>query len=181
MKNMIFDAFTSVASFLKRLPVARILVVFLASCLLLTTTACNTDSPDVVGTGSYDKRINQPTGLREYSDRADQKSRPDLNSYNDYGTYGTSKNDDRGIAEQTKERVRQADRNVEKAIESPKDYARNYREGAPLDERVRNLSEDVGSAAKQFQEDFAKGTKENVRNLKSNADKAGQNIQDAAS
>jgi hypothetical protein len=158
----------------KSLRIERALVIILAGVLVLVTTACNPNSPSAVGTGSYNERIGQPQGLHEFTDRPDGKSRPDLSSYRDNDARDTN-------AARTKARdlSRRADQNVGK-VQSPQDFAESYREGAPINERVRNLSEDVGGAAQQFGEDFSKGAQENLRNLKGNVDKAGRNIQQTA-
>lgn len=158
-------------SALKSLQIGRALVIILAGVLVLVTTACNPSSPQVSGTGTYHERVGQPQGLHEFTDRPDGKSRPDLSSYRDNDARDTN-------AARTKARdlSQRADRNVGK-VQSPQDFVESYREGAPINERVRNLSEDVGGAAKQFGEDFSQGAQENLRNLRGNVDKAGRNIQ----
>lgn len=174
MINKISNWTANIASALKQFRLERVLIIVLAGVLVLTTTACSPDSPSVSGTGSYNSRRGQPTGLREYTDRSDGKSRPDVGSYddNDYRDTASSRAKARDISEK-------ADRNAQK-VNSPGEFAESYRQGTPLDQRVRNLSDDVGSAAKQFGEDVSEGTQKNFRNLSNNADKVKQNTQETA-
>lgn len=174
MSNMNKNLFDRVASAIKQLGFQKIVIAALASILLLTTTACNVDSPSASGTGSYNERVGQPTGLREYTDRADGKNRPDVSSYNDNDYRATT-----SANAKAKTLEKRADQNANK-VNSVGDYVDSYRSGKPFPERVRDLSEDVGDAAKQFGEDAAKGTQENARNLKANAEKVKQNAQETA-
>lgn len=172
MKNS--NVFDSMSNLVKRLHLERVLIIVLASVLLLVTTACNTNSPSVSGTGSYQERAGQPTGIREYTDRADNKSRPDVSSYSDNDARDTASA--RARAKALSDR---AERNVQK-VQDPGDLVEEIREGTPIQERVRNLTNNLGEATEQFKEDFATGARENTRNLKTNADKAGRNVQRAA-
>lgn len=172
MKNS--NVFESVSTFVKRLRLERVLIIVLASVLLLTTTACNPSSSNVSGSGSYQERAGQPTGIREYTDRADNKSRPDMNSYSDNDARDTASA--RAKAKALSDR---AERNVQK-VQDPGDLVEEIREGTPIQERVRNLTNNLGEATEQFKEDFATGTRENTRNLKTNTDKAGRNVQRTA-
>ncbi|NJR63628.1 MAG: hypothetical protein HC769_35530 [Cyanobacteria bacterium CRU_2_1] len=174
--NKILNSASHVFSNFKNAWLGRIFIVVLAGFLMFSSTACSPNSPNVSGTGSYRERVGQSEGLREYTDRADGRKRPGMDSYNEYGEYGSGHS--RGLDANTKALVDRAEQNNRKAIRSPEDYARNYREGAPLDARVRNLTEDAKDSAQQFKEDVAKGTEENLRNLRSNVDKAGRNIQE---
>lgn len=174
MSNMNTNLFDRIANAVKQFGLQRIVVAVLASILLITTTACNVESPSASGTGSYHERVGQPNGLREYTDRADAKNRPDLSSYNDNDYRATTAAESRAKALE-----KRADQNANK-VNSVGDYVESYRTGKPLPERVRDLSEDVGDAAKQFGQDAAKGTQENVRNLRTNTEKAKQNAQETA-
>lgn len=159
--------------FFKGIQLGRVFIIALVGILVLVTTACSPNSPEVSGTGSYHERVGQPQGLHEFTDRADGKSRPDMSSYRDNDARDTT-------ATQAKARdlSRRAERNVQK-VQSPQEFVEEYREGTPLPERTRNVTERVGKAAQQFGEDVSEGTQENLRNLRGNAEKAGQNIQEA--
>jgi hypothetical protein len=91
MNRFISNASATLTDLFSRLRLDRILAIMLAGFLALSTVACNPSSPSVSGVGgSYTEKVSQPTGLREYTDRADGKSRPDFETYSD----GTN---DRGI------------------------------------------------------------------------------------
>lgn len=171
LKDNLFNRATQIAAALKNIRVERLLILVFAGILVLTTTACNPSSPSVSGVGSYHERVGQPQGLREYTDRADGKSRPDVSSYKDNDYRSTSAADARA-----QDLTKRADRNAHK-VQNPQDFAESYRQGTPVQERVRNLSDDIGSSAKQFGEDVSKGTQENLRNLRGNVDKAKQNAE----
>lgn len=180
MNNKISEA---MSDFIKRLRLERILIVVLAGVLLLVTTACNPsssnvsskpNSPSVSGPGDYHERAGQPIGIREYTDRADKKSRPDMDSYSDNDSRDTA-----AVRARAKELSDRAERNVQK-VQSPGEFVEEYKAGTPIQERVRNIADDIGESAEQFKEDFAAGARENTRNLKANTDKAGRNIQRTA-
>lgn len=169
--NSVFD---TVSNFVKRLRLERVFILVLASVLVLVTTACNPGSPSASGGGNYQERAGQPTGIREYTDRADNKSRPDVSSYRDNDARDTASA--RAKAKALSDR---AERNVKK-VQDPGDLVGEIREGTPIQERVRNLTNNLGEATEQFKEDFATGTRENTRDLRSNVDKAGRNVQRTA-
>lgn len=171
MTNKVLNGLNNIVSVFKQFRLERIFIVFVAACLVLVTTACSPDSPRASGTGSYNERVGQPNGLREYTDRADNKSRPDLSSYQDKTSRDSSAT--RAKANELSQRARE---NVKK-VQSPGEFVEEYREGRPLGARTRNVLEDVGEAAENLGEDFAEGTRENVGNLKANADKAAKNAQ----
>lgn len=84
MNQLMSNAIATVTSFFNQFRVERLLIVLLAGCLVLFTTACNPPSPSASGVGgSYTEKVTQPTGLREYTNRADNKSRPDAATYKD--------------------------------------------------------------------------------------------------
>jgi predicted small secreted protein len=178
MSNFFAGVSVSISSFLKRIRLEQILVVLLAGVLVLATTACNPDSPRSSGSGSYGERVGQPSGAREFSGRADAKNRPDLNTYNDYGKYGSG--DDSGLPAKAKELVRNADRNANRQIQDPGDLIENIREGKPFDQRVKDLSDRVGNRAEQFGEDVSEGAQKNFRTLQENVDSTGRTVKRAA-
>lgn len=171
MNNRISEAMSNIV---KRLRLERVLIIVLAGVLFLVTTACSPNSPSVSGAGEYHERAGQPTGIREYTDRADSKARPDMSSYSDNDARDTA-----SARARAKELSDRAERNVQK-VQNPGELVDEIRAGTPIQDRVRNLAGDVGESAEQFKEDFAAGTRENTRNLKSNADKAGRNVQRTA-
>jgi hypothetical protein len=178
MSNFFSGIFASVSSFIKRIRLQQIFIVVLASVLIFGTTACNPSSPKVSGTGSYNERVGQPSGAREFSGRADGKDRPDLSTYNDYGKYGSG--NDSGLPQKAKELIKNADQNASRQIQDPGDLVENIRAGKPLDQRVRDLSERVGNQAEEFSEDVAEGAQKNFKTLQQNVDSAGRTVQRTA-
>lgn len=166
--------FNTMSNAVKRFRLERVVIVVLAGILFLTTTACSPNSPSVSGTGEYHERAGQPTGIREYTDRADNKSRPTVGSYSDNDARDTA-----SARARAKELSDRAERNVSKTRNAG-DVLESYREGKPVQDRAKDLAKDVGDAANQFKEDFAQGARENTRNLRTNADKAGRNLQQTA-
>ncbi|MBD2251113.1 hypothetical protein [Nostoc parmelioides] len=70
-----------------------------------------------------------------------------------------------------------AKRNVdEKGIDSTEQYVRNYRQGTPFGERVKNLGEDIGSSAEEVREGVVKGTQRGLENIKENTQNAGEDL-----
>jgi hypothetical protein len=171
MTNKVLSGLNNIVSVFKQFRLERIFIVVLAGCLVLVTTACSPNSPSVSGSGSYNERVGQPNGLREYTDRADNKSRPDLSSYQD-----KTARDSSATQAKAKELSQRARENV-KQVQSPGEFVEEFQEGRPLGERTRNVLDNVGEAVENFKDDAAEGTRENADRLKATADKAGKNAQ----
>lgn len=147
----------------------RVLAVVIAGVLLVVTTACaNPPAPTVSGTGSYTERRGQQTEL--YAPV--QKPKGGMNQYED--TEPTV--DNKATKTEAKALVDRAKSNLRKSIDDPKDYARNYRDGAPLDERVERLTDDVTSSIKETGEDVVEGTQRGLRNIRENTQDAGKEV-----
>lgn len=160
-------------SWLKSIRLERIVAVFLASILLMVTTACNNGvqakTADDVKASNLRKEV--PSGA---------VSSPYEGGMNDYSDVDPRKNSTEANAK-AKGLVDNAQRNIdEKSIDSPEQYVENYRSGTPLDQRVRNLGEDIGESAKDVTNQAAKGQKENARNIQ-NATQSAANKADQAS
>jgi hypothetical protein len=173
LHSNVLDGLNRAVAVFKQIKLVRAFIVVMAACLVFVTTACSPNSPEVSGSGSYNERVGQPNAVREYTDRADNKARPGINSYQD-----KTSRDANATRAKAKELSQRARENV-KQVQSPGEFAEEYREGPSLGARTRNVAEDVGEAAENFKEDFAKGARENVKNLKVNADKAGRNVENA--
>ncbi|WP_413167363.1 hypothetical protein ACL6C3_11815 [Capilliphycus salinus ALCB114379] len=154
---------------IKSISLKSILTVALAAVLLVVTTACgnaNPPSPKITGSGEYHSskapskelyapvQSNKSGGMYPYEDMDTEPS-----------NYTKRKAD---------ELVNNAKKNVSK-VNSPQEFARNFNEGTPLDERVKNLTEDVSESAKEITEDITSGTKRNARKLKENTQNAVEN------
>jgi hypothetical protein len=171
MTHKVLNGLNNIVSVFKQFRLERIFIVVVAACLVLVTTACSPDSPRVSGSGSYNERVGQPNGLREYTDRADNKSRPDLSSYQDETARDSSAT--RAKAKELSQRARE---NV-KQVQTPGELIEEVQEGPSLGARTRNVLDNVGEAVENFKDDFAEGTRENAERLQAGADKAGRNAQ----
>ncbi|MBE9179940.1 hypothetical protein IQ268_15315 [Oculatella sp. LEGE 06141] len=161
----------NVISFFKRIRLTRVVVALFAGALLLLNTACNPSSPRVSGEGTYNERVSQETELY----RPIQEPQGGMNNYTD-----TDPRRDTSRAE-TKARAlsREAEQNIQK-VQNPGDFAKSYREGAPLGERVRNITQGVGEAAEDVKEDITQGSQEGARKVRNASGEIGRNAERAA-
>jgi hypothetical protein len=153
---------------IKSISLRKILTVFLAGIFVIITTACSASPPasNVTGSGEYQRSKGQGQNL--YEPRQSQKS-DGMYPYEDMDTEASAS---------TKGQVRKLKKNAEKnvsKVNSPEEFAESFKNGTPLDERVKNFSSDVADSAKQLTEDVKSGTKRNVRQLKENAQNAIEN------
>ena len=141
----------------------RILTVFLAGLLVIFTTACS-DGP----ANALDKN-----GRPEVpSNAVSSPYRGGMNGYSDVDPRATTS----GANSKANDIVKKAEGNIQKGADSLDKYADNYRKGTPLNERVENLTEDVGESAKNTAKGVAKGTQRGVENLKENTQNAAKSV-----
>ncbi|MBD2436107.1 DUF6658 family protein [Nostoc sp. FACHB-110] len=163
-----------VINWLKNVRPFKVLSVFLAGMFLILTQACSganaTQPSQQPGAESaYTKRYD-PT--KEYNLNTPEGG---MNNFSDNDP--RAKNFEKAAQNRAEDLSRNAERNInEKGIDSPEQYARNYRQGTPFPERVKNLGEDIGSSAQETAEGVAKGTKRGLENLKDNTSDAAQNL-----
>lgn len=163
-----------VIAWLKDLRPAKVLTAFVASILLFLTQACN--NPGIAAQPS------QPGSQPPNAERYDPTKSYDLNSpkggMNNFNDVDSRAEADQRAAELRGKALRDnAQRNVdEKGIDSPGQYAENYRQGTPFGQRVKNLGEDIGSSAEELGEGVAKGTKRGMENLKENTQNAAEGV-----
>ena len=141
-------------SIFKSIRLRQVLTVFLAGVLLVITTACAGNAqakmPQGGATGSAGSNPvgqNQPYegGMNNFSDTAPGQAA-------------------KGTAEKTKALIDRAERDINtKGVNSVDQYVDNFRSGAPLDERVRKLTDDVKEGAKNAADDV-KGVGDRVSN-----------------
>ncbi|EAW33299.1 hypothetical protein [Lyngbya sp. PCC 8106] len=155
---------------IKSISFKSVLTVVLAGVLVIVTTACNSNppAPKITGSGEYHSSKGQDKEL--YAPVQSKKS-DGMYPYEDMDSSASTRTE-----RKAKELVENAKKNVSK-VNSPQEFAQNFKEGTPLDERVKNLSEDVGESAKQLTEDVASGTKRNARQLKENTQNAVENAE----
>ncbi|MBD2496782.1 hypothetical protein [Nostoc sp. FACHB-280] len=159
---------------LKNIRPLKVLSVFLAGVFLILTQACN--RPSIAG------QPPQPSAQSPNTERYDPTKAYNLNSpeggMNNFSDVDPrAKNFEKAAKNRAEDLSRNAERNInEKGIDSPEQYARNYRQGTPLPERVKNLGEDIGSSAQGTVEGVAKGTKRGLENIKENTSNAAQDL-----
>lgn len=157
---------------LKRVRLVRLTVSVVASVFLIFSTACssanaNPPAPSLSGSGSLQKGRENPTELYEPI----EPKEGGMNQYSDTDP----RRDTRGLGADIKARVDEAERNIQK-VDDPEEFAEDFRKGTPLGERVRNITDSVGDAAKNLGEDVTEGTQRGIRNLKANTSNAGDEL-----
>lgn len=152
---------------LKQVRLSHAAIAIVAGLVLMLGTACNPSSPSVSGTGSSHSGKDPQTELY----RTIQPKEGGPNVYSDTDP----RRNTRGLGTEAKARIDQAGRNVDK-VQNPREFAEEYRQGTPLGERVRNITDSVGNAAKDVNKDFAKGTERGISNLKRNTEQAKRGI-----
>ncbi|MCC5635302.1 hypothetical protein LC593_05425 [Nostoc sp. CHAB 5844] len=163
-----------VIDWVKNIRPLKVLSVFLAGMFLILTQACN--RPSIAG------QPPQPSAQSPNTERYDPTKAYNLNSpeggINNFSDVDPrAKTFDKSARNRAEDLSRNAEQNInQKGVESPGDYARNFRQGTPLPERVKNLGEDIGSSAQGTAEDVAKGTKRGLENIKENTSNAAQNL-----
>lgn len=150
-----------VIAWLKGLQMARILTIFLVGLLMFVSTACNG--------GASAKTPGDPRiGKTADQIRQEVPSSAVTNEYkggmNDYSDVDPRFNPKQSEAK-AKGLVDNAQKNInEKSIDSREQYVENYRNGAPLGERVGKIGENVGKAAENVTGEASKGAQENLQN-----------------
>lgn len=163
-----------VINWLKNIRPLKIATVFVLGFFLLFTQSCSskgiaTQPPQQKAESAYIERYD-PT--KEYPLNAPKGG---MNNFSDVDPRGE-------VGEKTAETKAKAlrdnaKRNVdEKGIDSTEQYARNYRQGTPFGERVKNLGEDIGSSAEEVREGVVKGTQRGLENIKENTQNAGEDL-----
>lgn len=143
----------------------RVLTVFLAGLLVIFTTACS-DGP----ANALDKN-----GRPEVpSNAVSSPYRGGMNGYSDVDPRANTSAANRNANDV----VKKAEGNIQKRADSFDKYAENYRKGTPLNERVENLTEDIGESTKNTVKGVAKGTQRGTENVKENSQNAAKSAPD---
>lgn len=160
-----------VIDWLKSLRPLKVLTVFLAGMFLVLAQACN--RPGIAA------QPPQPSSQPPNAEQYDPTKSYDVSAPYEGGMNNFSDVDPRAKAAEKAAKARaeelreNAQRNVEeKGIDSTEQYIRNYQEGTPFGERVRNLGEDVGGSAEEVREGVTQGTRRGVENLQENTQNA---------
>lgn len=154
-------------SSIKRLNLLRVLTVFFAGVILFVSTACS------------------PANVQAKSLKAGYNPRPEVPENAITNTYEGGMNDfsdvdprfDTSRADaKAEDLLNKAKHNLQKSVDSPEQYTRNYKSGTPLGERIENLGEDISESTKELTKGFTKGTERGIENIKSNTQDATDDV-----
>ncbi|MBD2560050.1 MULTISPECIES: hypothetical protein [Nostoc] len=163
-----------VSTWLKNIRPLKVLTVFLAGIFLFLTQACGapgvaTQPPQPDAQSPYSKRYD-PTKDYPLSSPAGG-----MNNFSDVEP--RARLDEKAANDRADALAKNAQRNIEqKGIDSPEQYGRNYKQGTPFGERVKNLGEDVSSSADELREGVVKGTQRGIENIKGNTQNAAEDL-----
>lgn len=158
-----------VITWVKSIRFDRILTAFLASVLLLVSTACN--SSKVLAKTADDVRKEVPGAA------VTNTYKGGMNDYSDVDP----RRDTSAANANAKTLIKNAQRNLDqKSVDSSEQYAENYRSGTPLGERVRRIGEDVSESTGEVTQGAAKGVQKGIQNIKENAQQAPGYVKSAA-
>jgi hypothetical protein len=163
-----------VINWLQNLQLMKILTVFLAATFLCLVQACN--RPSIAG--QPPQPAGQPPNVKRYDPTKDYPISPYQGGMNNFSDVDPrAREAEKAARYRADQLIENAQRNIErKGIDSTDQYMRNYRQGTPLGERVKNLGEDVGSSAQELTEGVSKGTKRGVENLQENIGGAAKDL-----
>ncbi|WP_369694369.1 hypothetical protein [Nostoc commune] len=164
-------------NWLKSIRPLKVLTVLFAGIFLFLTQACG--DPGVAT--QPPQPDNQPGYTKRYDPTKDYPlSSPEggINNFSDVDP--RAKSDEKAASDKADAFARNAEKRIdEKGVESPGEYIRNFKEGTPLGERVKNLGEDVGSSAEEVRKGVVKGTQRGIENLKGNTQNAAEDAGNA--
>lgn len=150
-------------AFIRRLRLNQVLTVFLAGILLLVSTACSNSGP---GNPLSDRASNVRQDVPKNA--TDSRYKGGMNQYSDVDPRFNEK----PAQSKAKALIDKAERNLnQNSVDSTDQFARNYRQGKPVGERVNQIGKDVNQSTQETAEDFAEGAQRGVSNLKQNASK----------
>lgn len=145
-------------NWLKSIRLDRLVTAFLVGILFFVSTACGNkvqaktadqireEVPSSAVTNQY------KGGMNDYSDVDPRKNTTEANT-------------------KAKALVDNARKNIDaKSVDSPEQFVENYRNGAPLGERVKRIGEDVSDSVDNAKDNLSKGTQKNLRQTKDLAD-----------
>lgn len=163
-----------VINWLQNLQPMKVITVFLAAIFLCLVQACN--RPTIAG--QPPQPAGQPPNVKRYDPTKDypiSKYQGGMNNFSDVDP--RAREAEKAARYRADQLIENAQRNIErKGVDSTDQYMRNYRQGTPLGERVKNLGEDVGSSAQELTEGVTKGTKRGVENIQENFGSAAKDL-----
>jgi hypothetical protein len=158
-------------AFLKRLRLARIVIVFLAGVVLLISTACS-QSPNLNASNTRSDRpsANSPYQLDKNTEIQMKESHPTTPSAGQTSSNKdvNARGDASGAAQKANDIYLKSDRRVPRYVEHPEQALRKNREG------LEKASDRVSNSAEEMKE----GAERGARNLKENIKSAVDNVVD---
>lgn len=190
---------------IKKIRLGQILMTLMAGVLLFVSTACNgpaqakNPNSEVI-TG---KRQEVPAGKLAVPAK-DKNPRPEvpggtatspspdvINTFRGGPTMNEFSDVDpraEGLEKAATQRGQELSKNAAENIhergfikDEGRQYVRNYQEGTPFGERVKNLGEDISTSAKELTGGVSKGTQQGVENIKGNTEDATKGVARGAS
>ncbi|RUR81780.1 DUF6658 family protein [Chlorogloeopsis fritschii PCC 9212] len=171
-----------VITWIKKVNLRQILLVFVAGILLFFTQACNSAGATLPGQNGVQPRQASQPGVRPNSElyvpKGDNVLNPPeggMNNFSDSDVDPRSK----GAASQAKARAEFLKENSEqlqseRQSSNPSELVRRVGSDAgKLGRNIQQKAEDVGEKAQGTAEDFARGTRKGLENIKENAQDAG--------
>ncbi|MEH2425766.1 MAG: hypothetical protein V7K48_34180 [Nostoc sp.] len=160
-------------NWLKNIRPLKVLTVFLAGIFLFLTQAC--------GAPGIATEPPQPEAQSPYSKRYDPTKDYPLSSpaggINNFSDVDPRAKDEKAVNDRGDAMAKNAQKNIDqKGVNSPGEYGRNFKEGTPLGERVKNLGEDIGSSAEEVRKGVVKGTQRGIENIKGNTQNAAEDV-----
>lgn len=162
-------------NWLKSIRPLKVLTVFFAGIFLFLTQACGdpgiaTQPPQPEKQPGYTQQRYDPT--KDYPLSSPEGG---INNFSDVDPRG--KGDEKAANDRADALAKNSQKNIDqKGIDSPEQYGRNYKQGTPFGQRVKNLGEDVGSSANELGEGVVKGTQRGIENLKGNTQNAAEGV-----
>ncbi|HBB33027.1 MAG TPA: hypothetical protein DDZ80_06710 [Cyanobacteria bacterium UBA8803] len=160
-----------VIAWLKQIRLVQLLRVFLASVFMFfASTAC---SSQVLAKTADQIRPEVPKGA------VTSTYKGGMNDYSDIDPRDP-KVDSTKLEAQTNALVKNAEQNLNRRAENPQELGRNYRQGAPLGERVQRLADNVRDRAENLAEGVSGATQKGTENLKRNTGNTAEDVAKSA-
>lgn len=160
-------------NWLKSIRPLKVITVFLAGIFLFMTQACGAPG---IATQPPQPGAQAPNTQR-YDATKDYPVSSPAGGINNFSDVDPRAKDEKAANDRANALVKNAQKNIEqKGIDSPEQYGKNYKQGTPLGERVKNLGEDIGSSASELGEGIVKGTQRGIENLKGNTQNAAEDV-----
>ncbi|MEH2196941.1 hypothetical protein [Nostoc sp.] len=160
-------------NWLKNIRPLKVLTVLLVGIFLFTAQACGAP-----GVASQPPQMgSQAPNTERYDPTKDYPLSSPAGGINNFSDVDPRATDEKAANDKAEALVKNAQKNIEqKGIDSREQYGRNFQQGTPLGERVKNLGEDIGSSADEVREGLVKGTQRGFENLKGNTQNAAEDL-----